>query len=203
MRLLCSRLASCICPICFDRACCILSSTWLCCGPGNRLARTRTTCSALWWSMSPAHRTTHAVSLTTPLTAALRCSAECAASTSRPTMLRTVVILSTHQWTSATCGRAISLPSRAASLRYNIYWYPRVLTIMCLLCSRLTSCICRVEPQAKASHAMCSYLLRPLYMEYLYVEFVCKCIYVYFTYILDGAGSDESLHGSEASGGHG
>ena len=32
------------------------------------------------------------------------------------------------------------------------------------------------------------YLLRPLYMEYLYVEFVCKCIYVYFTYILDGAG---------------
>jgi hypothetical protein len=24
-------------------------------------------------------------------------------------------------------------------------------------------------------------------MEYLYVEFVCKCIYVYFTYILDGA----------------
>ena len=33
------------------------------------------------------------------------------------------------------------------------------------------------------------YLLRPLYMEYLYVEFVCKCIYVYFTYILDGAGT--------------
>ena len=33
-----------------------------------------------------------------------------------------------------------------------------------------------------------TYLLRPLYMEYLYVEFVCKCIYVYFTYILDGAG---------------
>ena len=28
-------------------------------------------------------------------------------------------------------------------------------------------------------------------MEYLYVEFVCKCIYVYFTYILDGAGSRE------------
>ena len=25
-------------------------------------------------------------------------------------------------------------------------------------------------------------------MEDLYVEFVCKCIYVYFTYILDGAG---------------
>ena len=34
-----------------------------------------------------------------------------------------------------------------------------------------------------------TYLLRPLYMEYLYVEFVCKCIYVYFTYILDGAGT--------------
>ena len=34
------------------------------------------------------------------------------------------------------------------------------------------------------------YLLRPLYMEYLYVEFVCKCIYVYFTYILDGAGTE-------------
>ena len=33
------------------------------------------------------------------------------------------------------------------------------------------------------------YLLRPIYMEYLYVEFVCKCIYVYFTYILDGAGT--------------
>ena len=33
------------------------------------------------------------------------------------------------------------------------------------------------------------YLLRPSYMEYLYVEFVCKCIYVYFTYILDGAGT--------------
>ena len=36
---------------------------------------------------------------------------------------------------------------------------------------------------------MVGYLLRPLYMEYLYVEFVCKCIYVYFTYILDGAGT--------------
>ena len=34
-----------------------------------------------------------------------------------------------------------------------------------------------------------TYLLRPIYMEYLYVEFVCKCIYVYFTYILDGAGT--------------
>ena len=34
-----------------------------------------------------------------------------------------------------------------------------------------------------------AYLLRPIYMEYLYVEFVCKCIYVYFTYILDGAGT--------------
>ena len=33
------------------------------------------------------------------------------------------------------------------------------------------------------------YLLWPLYMEYLYVEFVCKCIYVYFTYILAGAGT--------------
>jgi hypothetical protein len=32
------------------------------------------------------------------------------------------------------------------------------------------------------------YLLHIIYMEYLYVEFVCKCIYVYFTYILDGAG---------------
>ena len=32
------------------------------------------------------------------------------------------------------------------------------------------------------------YLLRPIYMEDLYVEFVCKCIYVYFTYILSGAG---------------
>ena len=32
------------------------------------------------------------------------------------------------------------------------------------------------------------YLLRPKYMEDLYVEFVCKCIYVHFTYILDGAG---------------
>ena len=36
------------------------------------------------------------------------------------------------------------------------------------------------------------YLLRPLYMEYLYVEFVCKCIHVYFTYILDGAGTSQS-----------
>ena len=36
------------------------------------------------------------------------------------------------------------------------------------------------------------YLLRPIYMEYLYVEFVCKCIYVYFTYILDGAGTCRS-----------
>ena len=36
-----------------------------------------------------------------------------------------------------------------------------------------------------------TYLLRPLYMEYLYVEFVCKCIYVYFTYMLDGAGMHE------------
>ena len=36
---------------------------------------------------------------------------------------------------------------------------------------------------------ICSeYLLWPIYMEYLYVEFVCKCIYVYFTYVLDGAG---------------
>ena len=26
-------------------------------------------------------------------------------------------------------------------------------------------------------------------MEYSYVEFVCTCIYVYFTYVLDGAGS--------------
>ena len=34
-----------------------------------------------------------------------------------------------------------------------------------------------------------SYLLRPIYMEYSYVEFVCKCIYVYFTFILDGAGT--------------
>ena len=34
-----------------------------------------------------------------------------------------------------------------------------------------------------------AYLLRPIYMEYSYVEFVCKCIYVYFTYILDGAGT--------------
>ena len=33
------------------------------------------------------------------------------------------------------------------------------------------------------------YLLRPIYMEYLYVEFVCKCIYVYLTYILDGEGT--------------
>ena len=33
-----------------------------------------------------------------------------------------------------------------------------------------------------------AYLLRPIYMEYLYVEFVCKCIHLYFTYILDGAG---------------
>ena len=32
------------------------------------------------------------------------------------------------------------------------------------------------------------YLLRPLYMNYLYVAFVCKCLYVCFTYILDGAG---------------
>ena len=37
------------------------------------------------------------------------------------------------------------------------------------------------------------YLLRPLYMEYLYVEFVCKCIYVYFTYILYGAGTSRNL----------
>ena len=36
---------------------------------------------------------------------------------------------------------------------------------------------------------MREYLLRPIYMEYSYVEFVCKCIYVYFTYILDGAGT--------------
>ena len=33
------------------------------------------------------------------------------------------------------------------------------------------------------------YLLRPIYMEDLYVEFVCECIYVYVTYILDGAGT--------------
>jgi hypothetical protein len=32
-------------------------------------------------------------------------------------------------------------------------------------------------------------LLRPLYMEHLYVEFVCKCSYVYFTYILAGEGT--------------
>jgi hypothetical protein len=42
-----------------------------------------------------------------------------------------------------------------------------------------------VETEQKANQ----YLLRPLYMEYLYVEFVCKCIYVYFTYILAGAGT--------------
>eukprot|EP01044_Picomonas_judraskeda_P011840 COSAG03_NODE_1649_length_3719_cov_6.927348_2_plen_477_part_00 len=40
-----------------------------------------------------------------------------------------------------------------------------------------------------AGHLHARYLLRPSYMEYLYVEFVCKCIYVYFTYILDGAGT--------------
>ena len=40
---------------------------------------------------------------------------------------------------------------------------------------------------AGAKNFLGQYLLRPIYMEYLYVEFVCKCIYVYFTYILDGA----------------
>jgi hypothetical protein len=33
-------------------------------------------------------------------------------------------------------------------------------------------------------------------MEYLCVEFVCKCIYVYFTYILDGAGMEARKKGS-------
>ena len=50
------------------------------------------------------------------------------------------------------------------------------------------------SPEEKSTHYMqyvylLLYLLRPLYMEHLYVEFVCKCIYVYFTYILDGAGT--------------
>eukprot|EP01044_Picomonas_judraskeda_P007602 COSAG03_NODE_825_length_5714_cov_3.543900_3_plen_221_part_00 len=42
---------------------------------------------------------------------------------------------------------------------------------------------------AGAGESTAKYLLRPIYMEYLYVEFVCKCIYVYFTYILDEAGT--------------
>ena len=33
------------------------------------------------------------------------------------------------------------------------------------------------------------YLLRPIYMEDPYVEFVCERIYVYVAYILDGAGT--------------
>ena len=51
-------------------------------------------------------------------------------------------------------------------------------------------------PTAKLfTDSFAKYLLRPIYMEYLYVEFVCKCIYVYFTYILDGAGTG---YGSES-----
>ena len=38
------------------------------------------------------------------------------------------------------------------------------------------------QPDRMNLHAIIEYLLRPIYMEYLYVEFVCKCIYVYFTY---------------------
>ena len=44
-------------------------------------------------------------------------------------------------------------------------------------------------------------LLRPIYMEYSYVEFVCKCIYVYFTYILDGAGMSNAQITSRSTSG--
>ena len=47
-------------------------------------------------------------------------------------------------------------------------------------------------PGLQVASLQLEYLLRPLYMEYIYVEFVCKCIYVYFTYILDGAGTSLS-----------
>ena len=50
-----------------------------------------------------------------------------------------------------------------------------------------------VRAFASETSRLALYLLRPLYMEYLYVEFVCKCIYVYFTYILDGAGTRRML----------
>ena len=43
--------------------------------------------------------------------------------------------------------------------------------------------------RCRSPRPLLGYLLRPFYMEYLYVEFVCKCIYVYFAYMLDGAGS--------------
>ena len=49
-------------------------------------------------------------------------------------------------------------------------------------------------PNALPSWIPILYLLRPIYMEYSYVEFVCKCIYVYFTYILDGAGTGQDSY---------
>ena len=52
----------------------------------------------------------------------------------------------------------------------------------------------KADTANKTYDAFLMYLLRPLYMEYLYVEFVCKCIYVYFTYILDGAGTPAHTH---------